>query len=1572
MTRYKKLFVCLFLMILASLSHAQRGGTTTFSAADGHGLDSVDLVTLVPSFNFPVVPKSGGLFLESPQGCYVFGPLSHAEWTCGVGGGGQIATLDSIPSEMIGMMAVFTNAGTTCKSSTITGLTGADRLTTYSLPLTQLEYPSGCGGLPSTATVTTNDGTGYTVVLTESLGGFTAVSSVASRSGSKAVTNVGGGTVTDPFGNTTLSQTSTAITDMLGAVTTIGSSPTSYSYTDTTGTTRDVTFTLGSSVAFVPLGSSSCVNVTPGNVTPTTAINYPDGTSIGIGWQSNGGGISGLINSITLRTGGTISYGYGSLQSTSCSASWGFSTLSRTTPDGTTSYTTSVTSGVRTTTVLDPGKNKTVYTFTGLLSPTFLTSVTKYQNTGTVASPAYTLMSTTSYCYNNSCTTAPQYPINQRDASEYVGSGSTYMSHRTETYDSFGNVTSSATYDPITGQTLTINTTYGSWNGSACVAIGSNISDHPCDIVKSDGAHTLSESRITYNSNGAITKKQDWTGSSWLVTNYTPNPNGTTASVTAPNGQVTTYGYAATGSGGCNGLLPTSSSTNLNAVALSTSQTWDCNGGVILTTADANGNGTVKHYDVMFRPSLFQDQTGYQTTFNYTATSANSSSGFTGVVHDHTTYVDGLGRPIISQTQQGPGSSNYDTASSTYGWNGTNFQTNASAACTQASDMACSTTVLTSLVNSAFGPISTTDANGGTSTYARNANDVSVTAGPAPSGEHTKTVQTEVDGFGRLKSTCALESSGGTACGQVMGGAGILTSHTYSFATGSSTETVTRGSQTHTTVTDAIGRAVSKTTPEAGTVTNTYDSVNYGMCNSTSHGDLVMVKFNSGGYVCKYYDGLHRLTDVGTASSLTAWSWNSRRFRYDAADSAHESNAPPTGYVGNNLSGRLVEAYTDNYASQVYTDEWFSYDKDGRVTDMWQKSVSSNGWYHTTVTYNADGVATALTGIPGGFNFTWGVDGESRPNSSKQGSTTIVNGVTYDGASRPLTVSLGSPGSGNSDTYTYDSSGQMKTYTFTSAGKSMIGTLTWNPIRSLASLAINDGFNSGGTQTCTYNYDDAARLTNNSCGSIFAQTYSYDQYDNLTQAGGLSWNPGYNSANNHMTGSSYDSDGHVLYDGLNTYTWDGYGKMYSVTAGTTAGTCTGSAFCVTYDAFGRAVEMYNRGEWLYSPIGKVAWMTGQNVNSVYVSQPGGGTSVNGNSTLYFLHPDWLGTKRLSTLVGTGAEYFDSAYAPYGQQYDSFGTLFPVNFTGDYQDIFSPGHLYDTPNRELSQNAGRWLSPDPAGASWNAYAYATDPNTKTDPLGLISEPASYSWYLGFNMSGGGAGCTMDGVDSPCNLVATTLAAGGAGICPGSNCRITSTGQIYQKQWIDPYTVTYGSGDCSQGENPCGGDIVMREFRGHYGDVLVGSVNDDAADSYPGLAAFYNSAACPTCGRILRSAAGTMNDWRTYAAWYGGSALIGGGTVVGLDILGGEAGTAITDPVIVNSDKVLAQTDPFHNFGELIGQEAMQSGEPAIQNGWYSQWNIQGSANGYEGTFQYGGTMSPLGNILYVTHTLFEPF
>jgi len=1348
------------LLVAPYAAVAQQDGVPNFGAADVHDNDVIDLETLIPTINIPVVSKSEAIplriTLTAPQYCYLFSNIPSGTYLreCNGEFGAYASGL---------LHATFTysyrlqangncpNGGT---ASTYEGwyLLTSDGLDAHPIANTtalvlndpaHIGLPQGnCTGTYSINAITI-DGSGYTVQLSIPNGTLSDWSglnttdpfSVIAKDG----TTINGfysttATVTDAFGNTassTGSPTSQAYSDSLGVVNTAtttitGDRPTSkngsVTYLDTNGNTQAITLQRSTTLTETYI-AGTCKGAGQGfSIYPLSSVNFPDSTSMSFTYEVGGlpNTLTGRVSSFTTRQGGTISYQYPPV----CPAAT--KTLTRTTPDGVTTYSSSP--GV--TTVLDPGQNKSVYTFGG----GFLTEKDVYQNTGTVSSPVYSLLSKSVYCYNtnqtNCAVAAVSYPITQRDVYRYAGANSLAMSHATETYDTYGNTTSIVAYDYITGQTLTATTTY-----SGC-GQASTINDRPCDIKAVNGSSTLSETKFTYNTNGALLTKSAWTGSTWITTNYTPNSNGTTASVQDPNGQVVNLGYAATGSGGCNGLLPTSLSTTVNGVQINSSQTWDCNAGVLLTTTDANGHGTQTTYDTMLRPNLYADESQFKTTLGYTSNSISGSASFGSSVLKDVVYLDGLDRPIISQTQQGPNSSNYDTTSATYAFYGPNRQVKTSSAqCMQTIDQPCST-YDTTILDPLGRPISSLDGLGGTVAYTYSQNDVSVSVGPPPTGENYKTVQTEVDGFGRTRSACALQSTGGTACGQTDGNSGILTSYSYSFGAGKSSTSATRGSQTHTTVTDALDRITSSTTPERGTLTNVYDSYPQGTCGgwTSSPGDLMLTTKNSGAAVCFVHDGMHRLTDSETISAPNVC----KRLRYDS--SVNGVQTKPSGYPssGTNIIGRLVEAETDNCAafpptsSTMITDEWFAYDKNGRMTDLWEYTPKSKVYYHTTVSYYPNGAPNTLSGLPGYPTLTYGLDGEGWWNTATLGTTTIVSGVTPG----PLGPTAANIGAGtDKDTYSYNALGEMSQYQFFVGSQNNKGVLNWNANGSLGSLQITDGFHSADTHTCQFGYDDAARLTGDNCGSVWSQTYSYDQYDNLTKNGSLSYacSGCYNPANNQFKtlGTTYDADGNLTYDGsANHYTWDAYGKM-----------ATANGTGVTYDAFEKPVAGPS-GEVLYTPIGKVGVL--QNSTSFYTASvplPGGGAMSLGCCGPSYLHRDWEGTSRVISSVpasGNGAANNDRSFSPYGDEYQNNGYNSPLSFAGMNADLFATAGtsspLYDTPNRELALNASRWLSPDPAGASWNAYSYPTDPNTQTDPTGLCSERG------GGSEDGGGGECS----------------------------------------------------------------------------------------------------------------------------------------------------------------------------------------------------------------------------------------
>jgi RHS repeat-associated protein len=333
-----------------------------------------------------------------------------------------------------------------------------------------------------------------------------------------------------------------------------------------------------------------------------------------------------------------------------------------------------------------------------------------------------------------------------------------------------------------------------------------------------------------------------------------------------------------------------------------------------------------------------------------------------------------------------------------------------------------------------------------------------------------------------------------------------------------------------------------------------------------------------------------------------------------------------------------------------------------------------------------------------------------------------VTNVTYSTSSttNPLGaltgITFGSAVSGNdSDSFTYDpNTGRAGSYTFSVNTKTDVDTLTWNANGTLGKLVIADALNSSDGQTCTYTYDDLARVSGTSCSSApaWSQTFTYDAFGNISKSGTSSFLPSYtfgSGANTNQFFSipgisvSYDKNGNLLTDNLNSYTWDpNWGNPATINSAT-----------LIYDGLGRMVEQQTGSSYteiLYSPVGKTAIMNGQSLTKAFVYLPGGATAIYNSSGLaYYRHTDWLGSSR-ATSTTSRTVYSDSAYAPFGEQYATSGTT-DASFTGQNADTVSS--LYDFTFREHSPSQGRWISPDPAGLtsvdptspqSWNRYAY----------------------------------------------------------------------------------------------------------------------------------------------------------------------------------------------------------------------------------------------------------------------------
>jgi RHS repeat-associated protein len=802
-------------------------------------------------------------------------------------------------------------------------------------------------------------------------------------------------------------------------------------------------------------------------------------------------------------------------------------------------------------------------------------------------------------------------------------------------------------------------------------------------------------------------------------------------------------------------------------------------------------------------PATVTDPLENVTTLTYTGqTSQESSRVFNGgsSTTDILVTQDVLGRPHLSQRKESPSSSTYDSVETDHDSWGRSSRTTMPYAAT--AGQACTGTcpaVVTSY-DALNRPTSITDAGGGSSTYAYAQNDVLVTSGPAPSGENTKRKQFEHDALGRLTSVCEITSGAGSGtCAQNSSATGYWTTYTYDVnnnLTGITQNAQSSSPQTRTYVDDDLGRLTSETNPESATTTYTYDTDS--TC-GTSEGDLVKKIDAAGDTICHTYDALHRMTSAtysGTYASVTP----ARYFVYDSATVNSVTMV--------NAKTRLAEAYTCfSPCSTKITDIGLSYTARGEVSDVYESTPHSGGYYHSSASYWANGVISNLNGALG-YTTDYSVDGEGRVYSAGSGSE--LTSTSYNTASLPTAVNFAS---GDSDTFTYDpNTNRMTQYKFSVNGQSVVGNLNWNPLGTLLSLAITDPFNSANAQTCSYFHDDLVRIgssinpsttpgvncVNGSQQTIWSQIFTYDAFGNINKSGSSSFGATYSSSTNRMTliGSStpsYDSNGNVTNDFLNTYAWDANGRPV-----------TADGVGLTYDALGRMAEQNRSGVYTqiqYSPTGFKMYImqSGTSLVKAFVPLPAGTAEVwSANMTSpYYRHSDWLGSSRLASSPGRTV-LFDGAYGPFGEAYAQTGTS-DLSFTGMNQDTAS--NVYDFPAREYGIQ-GRWPSPDPAGLAsasindpqtWNRYAYVRNsPLNLLDPSGLDDNGLDYyDWEGDF-----GWGTTYSfwgGLQLPSAAAASLLSGDGGVVCPGA-CEGFGTNAAGQTAYCTFYAFAGGVSGC----------------------------------------------------------------------------------------------------------------------------------------------------------------------------------
>ena len=459
-----------------------------------------------------------------------------------------------------------------------------------------------------------------------------------------------------------------------------------------------------------------------GSFPAITSVGLPDGSQYAFSYDSGSSAYHyGLVNQMTLPTGGTINYSYQVFTD-----AYGIPYTmahTRTTPDSSTPWTyghslvttctsTQIDCGEKFT-VSKPSGDNIVYTF-NLNGGAWGNEVQYYS--GSISSP--NLLATVSQCYNYVTVTSGgcTYSVSSGSPGTNIFNlvrntvlplpGSGTVSATTEyTWDTSndGNVTQVSEWN--FGTSLSGNpdriTNISYLNGSSYIS--ANILNRPSSVtVTNGGGGTVAQTLSCYDYAGGcggssfasitgmpnhddtdygtgntvrgdVTQvKQLVSGSTYVNTNTAYDMDGSVRSVTDANGNQTSLTYSSS----YYDAYPT---TVTNALSQSTSLGYDFNTGLLASITDPNSQTTSLAYDDMDRPTTTTYPDGGQTNvgYNYSGSVLAGSTVTKKITSSQnlvsTMNLDSMGRPASSVLSSDPNGA--DTVGYTYDSNGRAYST---------------------------------------------------------------------------------------------------------------------------------------------------------------------------------------------------------------------------------------------------------------------------------------------------------------------------------------------------------------------------------------------------------------------------------------------------------------------------------------------------------------------------------------------------------------------------------------------------------------------------------------------------------------------------------------------------------------------------------------------------------------------------------------------------------------------------------------------------------------------------------------------------------------------------------
>ncbi|WP_263417837.1 RHS repeat domain-containing protein [Terriglobus albidus] len=658
--------LALFLCLVTSVFAQNTGvGLYPFGAYDSKGFDTVNIGNLNTHFELPIVSRPGrGLafnysltydgLIWSPQGNAW---LPDQQWGFhGNVGDGFIGFLSySTSTASCDLYGGGTYPGTYYTNLAYHQPEGIVHPFNY-----ELKQCSGGAASIVDGDGTATDGSGYSIDNTFVIHTPTGTTIDVPMSAS------GSGSITDSNGNTISVNGDGTFIDTLGvtALTISGSgnagSPRYFTYPITrqanSATSASVKVTYRTYTIQTNFQCSGISEYGPTTVDLVDTVEYPDSSADKYSFQYEdttgvGGAVTGRLKSVTLPTGGTISYSYtGGCNGTGISSDGNPVVLTRTTTSGSKTFTRAITgAGTSSTDVVDEANKLRSFEFSANIQGNLPYETRRRIWDGSSNSATPLMEMSTSFSLGG----PSRNPLLRRVTTTSYNGGSQVSVHYNYGSDSV-SLASWFSFDPATPSVMleTWNYSYGSANRMtrAASSSGSNIlseTDYHYDETSATPTSGLPQRGTAESTPGNLTSSSVWAGgSTYINTSYTNYDTGARKTTTF-NGLETDYSYDTTQAF----VTGTSTQTSGNSAvsSLSTSSTYDASSAAQLTSTGYNSGQTTEivQYDALMRPKDVTTPGGGEVLYTYTPgkitvqTKLNSSDWST-----QETFFDSYGRPV--------------------------------------------------------------------------------------------------------------------------------------------------------------------------------------------------------------------------------------------------------------------------------------------------------------------------------------------------------------------------------------------------------------------------------------------------------------------------------------------------------------------------------------------------------------------------------------------------------------------------------------------------------------------------------------------------------------------------------------------------------------------------------------------------------------------------------------------------------------------------------------------------------------------------------------------------------------